>query len=100
MKKFLPTRTSGPANLTPTSSPDFLRTARGEFDPAGQSGMTGFTIPRLYAIIDTAFTGVRSHVAVCEALFEAGVKLIQFRAKHATTRQLYEKCLEIAPHCR
>lgn len=59
-----------------------------------------FTIPRLYAIIDPARTGKRSPVEVSEILLAAGVKLIQYRAKHATSRELLEFCRQIAERTR
>jgi len=55
----------------------------------------GFTIPRLYAIIDPARAGGRLPVAAARELFLAGVRLIQFRDKHASSRQLYEACVEL-----
>jgi thiamine-phosphate pyrophosphorylase len=56
----------------------------------------GFVIPRLYAIIDPAQAGGRSSLEVAAALLGAGVRLIQLRDKHASTRQLYETSLQMA----
>jgi thiamine-phosphate pyrophosphorylase len=46
-------------------------------------------IPRLYAIIDPAQAGGRSPLEVAEALLAAGVRLIQLRDKHSSSRELY-----------
>jgi thiamine-phosphate pyrophosphorylase len=55
----------------------------------------GFSIPRLYAIIDPARAGGRLPAVVARELLSAGVRLIQFRDKHASSRQLYETCIEL-----
>jgi len=59
-----------------------------------------FALPRLYAIIDAAQTGNRSTAAVSDALLAAGVKLIQYRDKQASSRVLYENSLELAARAR
>jgi thiamine-phosphate pyrophosphorylase len=46
-------------------------------------------IPRLYAIIDPAQAGDRSIDEIAAALLSAGVKLIQFRDKKASSGELY-----------
>ena len=55
----------------------------------------GFSIPRLYAILDPARAGGRLPAMVARDLSSAGVRLIQFRDKHASSRQLYETCVEL-----
>ena len=55
----------------------------------------GFSIPRLYAIIDPARTGGVLPAVVARELASAGVRLIQFRDKHAPSRQLYEVCIQL-----
>jgi thiamine-phosphate pyrophosphorylase len=55
----------------------------------------GFSIPRLYAIVDPARAGGRLPAVVARELLSAGVRLIQFRDKHASSRQLYETCVEL-----
>jgi len=55
----------------------------------------GLSIPRLYAIIDPARAGGRLPVVAARELLSAGVRLIQFRDKHASSRQLYETCVEL-----
>jgi thiamine-phosphate pyrophosphorylase len=55
----------------------------------------GFSIPRLYALIDPARAGGRLPAVVARELFSAGVRLIQIRDKHASSRQLYETCIEL-----
>jgi thiamine-phosphate diphosphorylase len=60
----------------------------------------GFSLPRLYAILDAAQTGDRSLTEVCEILLAAGVRLIQYRDKHASSRQLYEAGCQIAEQVR
>ncbi len=59
-----------------------------------------FALPRLYAIIDAAQTGNRSTAAVSDALLAAGVKLIQYRDKQASSRVLYENSFELAARAR
>ena len=53
------------------------------------------SIPRFYAIIDPARAGGRLPAVVARELLSAGVRLIQFRDKHASSRQLYETCVEL-----
>jgi thiamine-phosphate diphosphorylase len=53
-------------------------------------------LPRLYAIIDPAQAGGRSPVEVATALLAAGVRLIQLRDKHASSRELYESAQRVA----
>jgi len=48
-----------------------------------------FVIPRLYAIIDPAQGNGRSPVGMATALLAAGVRLLQLRDKHASSRDLY-----------
>ena len=60
----------------------------------------GFSIPRLYAIIDPAQTGHLPPVAVSEILLAAGVKLIQYRDKRSASRELFEISLQIAVRTR
>ncbi len=55
----------------------------------------GFSIPRFYAIVDPARAGGRLPAVVVGELLSAGVRLIQFRDKHASSRQLYETCAEL-----
>jgi thiamine-phosphate pyrophosphorylase len=59
-----------------------------------------FPIPRLYAIIDPAQTGGRLPAEVAEALLEAGVRLIQYRDKRGTARELFETGGQVAKHVR
>jgi thiamine-phosphate pyrophosphorylase len=60
----------------------------------------GIRIPRLYAIIDSAQVGEASLVAVCDSLLSAGVKIIQFRDKLASPRQLFESGGELLKRVR
>ena len=53
-------------------------------------------IPRLYAIIDPAQAGGRSSLEVAEALLAAGVRLIQYRDKQASSRELYASAQQVA----
>jgi len=55
---------------------------------------------KLYAIIDPARAGGRSPVGVAEALLAAGVRLIQLRDKHASSRELYASALLVAERVR
>jgi len=57
----------------------------------------GFSIPRLYAIIDHAHTvPPRGIAAVLDDLLSAGVKLIQYRDKQASSRELFQNSSEMA----
>ncbi len=60
----------------------------------------GFRLPRLYAIIDPAQTGGRSAVAVADVLLRAGIRLIQLRDKHASSRVLFEIGRQVAVQVR
>ncbi|MGO8817141.1 MAG: thiamine phosphate synthase [Terriglobia bacterium] len=53
-------------------------------------------IPRLYAIIDPAQGGGRSPLEMATALLAAGVRLIQLRDKHASSRELYASARQVA----
>jgi len=55
----------------------------------------GLSLPRLYAIVDPARAGARPTALVATELLRAGVRLIQLRDKHASSRQLYATCLEL-----
>jgi thiamine-phosphate pyrophosphorylase len=56
--------------------------------------------PRLYAVIDPTQTSGRSPVELAGLLLDAGVRLIQYRAKHATSRELLEISQQIAERAR
>jgi thiamine-phosphate pyrophosphorylase len=60
----------------------------------------GFFPSRFYAIIDPAQTGGRSSVEVCEVLLGAGVRLIQYRDKRASSRALFENSRKLAEQVR
>jgi thiamine-phosphate pyrophosphorylase len=47
------------------------------------------TIPRLYAILDAAQLGERQPAGAAEILFHAGVRLIQYRDKSSSSRELF-----------
>lgn len=53
-----------------------------------------FAMPRLYAIIDAQMAG-RSPASVAARLLQAGVTLIQYRDKQASSRELYDRCHEL-----
>jgi thiamine-phosphate pyrophosphorylase len=59
-----------------------------------------FSLPRFYAIIDRAKTGERSPLEVCEVLLGAGVCLIQYRDKRASSRVLFENSRALAERIR
>ncbi len=59
-----------------------------------------FSIPRLYAIIDVTETGHMSPAALSEILLAAGVKLIQYRDKRGSSREIFETSLQIAQQAR
>ena len=52
-------------------------------------------IPRLYAIIDAERIGPASPLAICRILLDAGVRLIQYRDKQASSRDLFEVCRQL-----
>ncbi|MGH9432904.1 MAG: thiamine phosphate synthase [Terriglobia bacterium] len=52
--------------------------------------------PRLYAIIDAAQSQGRTPELLAQILLDAGVKLIQYRDKLASSRQLYDVSLQLA----
>jgi thiamine-phosphate pyrophosphorylase len=58
------------------------------------------SIPRFYAILDAAQIGNQPPATVCEALLAVGVRLIQYRAKRASARELYEICCQLAGQVR
>lgn len=58
------------------------------------------SFPRLYAVIDPDQSGGRSPVVVSEHLLAAGVRLIQYRAKRASSRELLEISAQIAVRTR
>ena len=62
--------------------------------------LTGFRIPRLYAIIDPAQAHEQPPAAVAEFLLSAGVRLIQYRDKQASSRELFERSRGIAERVR
>ena len=51
-------------------------------------------LPRLYAIIDSTLA-TTSEPALANELAESGVKLIQYRNKNASSRQLFEICRQL-----
>jgi thiamine-phosphate pyrophosphorylase len=56
--------------------------------------------PPLYAIID-ADLAKTSELSFAEMMAESGVEILQYRSKHATSRQLFEVCSALArqwPH--
>jgi len=55
--------------------------------------------PALYAIVDAELSGDAS-VGVADALADAGVELIQYRAKSATSRAAFEMCRKLAERLR
>jgi thiamine-phosphate pyrophosphorylase len=56
---------------------------------------TQFPIARLYAIIDPAQAGGRPVVEVADALLSAGVRLLQYRDKRGSSREVYESARQI-----
>lgn len=58
------------------------------------------SIPRFYAILDAAQIGGRPPAAICEILLAAGVRLIQYRYRRASSRQLYETSCQLSEQVR
>ncbi len=59
-----------------------------------------FVLPRLYVILDPSQIPSRPVSEVCDILLAAGVKLIQYRNKAASSKTLYEHSTDIAPRAR
>ena len=55
----------------------------------------GLRIPRLYAIVDAVYVRDAPISSVAEALLSAGIKLIQYRDKQASSRELYERSQQL-----
>jgi thiamine-phosphate pyrophosphorylase len=62
---------------------------RGDSDIADLLGFMDLHIPRLYAIIDAEQIGEASPRVICQALLTAGIRLIQYRDKKASSRDLF-----------
>lgn len=60
----------------------------------------GHDFPPFYAILDPSQTLERPILEVCDILLAAGVRLIQYRDKRATSRTLCEHCMELARRTR
>lgn len=60
----------------------------------------GLILPRLYAILDPAQAGGRSILELCDELLAAGARLIQYRDKTATSRELFERSRELVARVR
>jgi len=58
------------------------------------------TIPRLYAILDAAQLGDQQPATVGEILLRAGVRLIQFRDKSGSSRELFASGRSVADRAR
>lgn len=56
----------------------------------------GFTLPRLYVILDPLQIPQRSVEEVCDILLAAGVRLIQYRNKNAPSRTIFEHSAVLA----
>lgn len=54
-------------------------------------------LPRLYAILDVDRMSGRSPEAVCQALLDAGVRIFQYRAKQASSRQMFDGISRLIP---
>ena len=54
--------------------------------------------PPLYAIIDAGLLKT-SELSFAEMMAESGVELLQYRSKHATSRQLFEICALLCREC-
>ena len=63
-------------------------------------GSMDLEIPRLYAIVDAERIGPVSPLAICRQLLDAGVRLIQYRDKKASSRDLYEACRQLQASVR
>ncbi len=57
-------------------------------------------LPRLYAILDASHLADRSLADVTESLLRAGVRLIQYRNKRGSSRELFDAAVQLAPPIR
>ena len=67
----------------------------GQSDIPDLLGCMDLQIPRLYAIVDAERIGSASPLAICRILLDAGVRLIQYRNKRASSRDLFEACRQL-----
>jgi len=63
-------------------------------------GLMSISIPRFYAILDPALIGGRGPAEVAASLLAAGVRLIQYRDKQASSRELFENSRILAQRVR
>lgn len=56
--------------------------------------------PRLYVILDAAQVGEASISSAADALLSAGIRLIQYRDKQASARELYERSQQLIERIR
>jgi len=61
----------------------------------GTSGQINIVFPPLYAIIDAGLVKT-SELSFAEMMAESGVEILQYRSKHATSRQLFDICALLA----
>ena len=59
------------------------------------SGQIEIVFPPLYAIIDASLVKT-SELSFAEMMAESGVEILQYRSKHATSRQLFDICSVLA----
>jgi thiamine-phosphate pyrophosphorylase len=59
------------------------------------SGQIEIVFPPLYAIIDASLVKT-SELSFAEMMAESGVEILQYRSKHATSRQLFAICSVLA----
>jgi thiamine-phosphate pyrophosphorylase len=61
-----------------------------------------FKVPRFYPILDTASLELRncSVETAADALFEAGVKIVQYRHKEAWTQAHFDEAKKLAERCQ
>jgi thiamine-phosphate pyrophosphorylase len=57
-------------------------------------------IPRLYAIMDPAQIGDREEREVLDAFLDAGIRLIQYRDKKSSAREIFKTSLHFAQRAR
>ncbi|MBP1764963.1 MAG: thiE2 [Firmicutes bacterium] len=58
-------------------------------------GMSNFLATDLYGLTASEFSRGRSNPETAALMIEAGIKVIQYREKELTLRQMYLECLEI-----
>ena len=72
----------------------------GQSDIPDLLGCMDLQLPCLYAIVDAERIGPVSPLVICRIFLDSGVRLIQYRNKRATSRDLFEACRPLQVNVR